>query len=349
MQIYLYQNDQQVGPFTEEAIRGMVASGAISPDDLGWHEALPEWQPLHTFISFAAAPAAPAFAPAPFAAAQASPGVVQTNVKQGAVIGGWVCFALGVGLMFLSMWSFFFYGPMFIVAFILSIVAMAQRRIVGGVGLLLTTLIVPTILGFYLFSTRTVKFAEDLSKEMEKTAVTEKESAAKEAPSDSSTASAGAGNPALDEKNGFRTFRLGAPFSEFSNVKLDSSLSIDNDEKIFTVEDSENKIGNAELSHISLVFSQDILKEVRVVTAGEANNLGLREALTTAYGEPKTKKAFMADQQVWEGEKVKLVFSVTTLSDTAIATFTNKEVNAKIDKLIKEKAKAGAAEGAKSL
>lgn len=72
-------------------------------------------------------------------------GPVQTNVKQGALVGGWVC--LGVGIFFLisSGWTFMFYLPLFLAAFVLSIVAMAQRRVAGGIGLLLATLMLPPI------------------------------------------------------------------------------------------------------------------------------------------------------------------------------------------------------------
>ena len=105
---------------------------------------------------------------------------IQTNVKQGALIGGFVCFALGIVFMFISMWSFFLYGPLFLAAFVLSIVAMAQRRVLGGVGLLLLTLIVPGVLGLILFSTRAAKVADSLSKQMQ--ATTQKETASPSPP-----------------------------------------------------------------------------------------------------------------------------------------------------------------------
>ena len=54
------------------------------------------------------------------------------QVKQGAAIGGWICFALGIAVMFFSVWLFIIYIPLFIVAFILSIVALAQKRILSG-------------------------------------------------------------------------------------------------------------------------------------------------------------------------------------------------------------------------
>jgi len=72
---------------------------------------------------------------------------VKTNVKQGALIGGCVCFLLGILFMCMTIWSVIIYAPLFFAAFVLSIVAMAQKRIAGGVLLLLGTLIIPP-LGF---------------------------------------------------------------------------------------------------------------------------------------------------------------------------------------------------------
>lgn len=72
-------------------------------------------------------------------------GPVQTNVKQGALVGGWVCLGVGILFLLLTGWAFIFYLPLFLAAFVLSIVAMAQRRVAGGIGLLLATLMLPPI------------------------------------------------------------------------------------------------------------------------------------------------------------------------------------------------------------
>jgi len=72
-----------------------------------------------------------------------------TNVKQGAVIGGWVCFGVGILFMVHSLWAFIFYVPLFLAAFVLSIVAMAQRRVGGGLALLLCCVIIPPIAFVY--------------------------------------------------------------------------------------------------------------------------------------------------------------------------------------------------------
>jgi len=80
--------------------------------------------------------------------------------KQGAAIGGWVCFGLGVLIMYWSVWTFILYVPLFFVAFVLSIVAMAQRRILLGLALLLATILIPLIEWFALAATRTNKFLD---------------------------------------------------------------------------------------------------------------------------------------------------------------------------------------------
>jgi hypothetical protein len=84
---------------------------------------------------------------------------LQTNVKQGAVIGGWVCFGVGLLFMVYSLWAFIFYVPLFLAAFVLSIVAMAQRRVGGGLALLLCCVIIPP-LGFDGSAPSGVRFVE---------------------------------------------------------------------------------------------------------------------------------------------------------------------------------------------
>jgi hypothetical protein len=63
MQIYLYQNNKQEGPYTDEDIRRLVKSGAISQTVSARHESHSEWQPLNTLITFPAN--RPAFPPPP--------------------------------------------------------------------------------------------------------------------------------------------------------------------------------------------------------------------------------------------------------------------------------------------
>lgn len=101
---------------------------------------------------------------------------MEQGKRNGAVIGGWVCFGIGVALMFATLWSFILYGPLFLVAFILAIVAMAQRRVGQGVILLLASIVVPFVLFFGLAATRTASAVAEV-----KNAPNEKAAAAREA------------------------------------------------------------------------------------------------------------------------------------------------------------------------
>lgn len=69
-----------------------------------------------------------------------------------------------------SLLLFFIYGPFFLVAFILSIVAMSQRRVFGGVALLISTIVIPSVVGLFLFATRATEFAEEMSTSIEERA-----------------------------------------------------------------------------------------------------------------------------------------------------------------------------------
>ena len=82
---------------------------------------------------------------------------IKTNVKQGAIIGGWLCFILGLFVMYTSVWLFLIYGPLLLVALILSVVAMAQHRVILGIALLLSTLVIPPVLWLVLSAQRTTQ------------------------------------------------------------------------------------------------------------------------------------------------------------------------------------------------
>jgi len=162
MRLYLYRKDQQEGPYTEDQLRDLVKYGGIKETEYAWHEGLSDWQPLNEIISFKEASAVPP----PFIKKQSTliestpQPVVETNVKQGAIVGGWITFILGTAIMHFSLWAFVIYIPLFLVAFILSITAMAQRRIAGGIILLLITLIVPPVQWFITAAKRTDEYME---------------------------------------------------------------------------------------------------------------------------------------------------------------------------------------------
>jgi len=43
---YYMQNGRQMGPVPQEALRSLVAHGAVAPDTLTWAEGMPQWTPL---------------------------------------------------------------------------------------------------------------------------------------------------------------------------------------------------------------------------------------------------------------------------------------------------------------
>jgi hypothetical protein len=67
----------------------------------------------------------------------------ELRTGQSAVIGGWVCLGVGFGLQLASGFLFLLYGPIYLAAFILGIVALAQSRPAHGVALLLLSLFAP--------------------------------------------------------------------------------------------------------------------------------------------------------------------------------------------------------------
>lgn len=83
-------------------------------------------------------------------AAVASPPEKPGAQRQGAVIGGWVCLAIGTALMFWTLFSFLLYLPLFLAAFALGIVAIAQRRLWNGIPILLLSVVIPVVIGFTL-------------------------------------------------------------------------------------------------------------------------------------------------------------------------------------------------------
>jgi predicted nucleic acid-binding Zn ribbon protein len=91
---------------------------------------------------------------------------VKTNVKQGALVGAIACFIIGIVMMFLSLWTFIMYAPLFLAAFVLSIVAMAQKRVTGGIAMMLLTVIMPPIVFFGLIAVRGKKALESASKSL---------------------------------------------------------------------------------------------------------------------------------------------------------------------------------------
>lgn len=122
MNIYIHKNEQQLGPFDDSQISDALNNGEFSVEDLAWKEGLTEWVRLEDLLQ------KPQHTP-PIPKTPTIPNlpVVQTNVKQVVVIVGWVCFALGLATMLLSIWAFFIYAPLFLAALILGIIAIIKK------------------------------------------------------------------------------------------------------------------------------------------------------------------------------------------------------------------------------
>jgi len=63
MQISVFNNGQQLGPFPLDAVHNMVRLGSLPDTAHVWYEGAPDWIPLPTFLQQYPVPAAPAAAP----------------------------------------------------------------------------------------------------------------------------------------------------------------------------------------------------------------------------------------------------------------------------------------------
>ena len=96
--------------------------------------------------------------------------MIQALVQRSAIIGGWACFVIGFFVLVACSYPFYIHYALFVAAIMLSIEALSQRRIIGGLSLLLITLMLPTIVGFGLLLYRVNKAAEpfpDTSEEIQ--------------------------------------------------------------------------------------------------------------------------------------------------------------------------------------
>jgi hypothetical protein len=100
MQLYIYKNNQQTGPFDEESVLGQLRSGSLSPDDLGIRQGEANWQRLgDIFAGRIPEPAVFGAAPQAVAAGQnfAPPATVKRSGGGCRIALGW--FMLVVGLL----------------------------------------------------------------------------------------------------------------------------------------------------------------------------------------------------------------------------------------------------------
>jgi len=102
----------------------------------------------------------------------------RSTTSRAPVIAGWICLVIGLALMYFSLLTIVVYGPLFVAAFILSIIGMARRRVVGGLILLLLTAFLPIAVFAGLGSMRMTEVAKKVSAAREERKVAAAESLA---------------------------------------------------------------------------------------------------------------------------------------------------------------------------
>jgi len=293
-------------------------------------------------------------------------GEVQTNVKQGAASGGGICFLLGIAISlllngiaasstrpsvgeFLGLTSLTLYicGPLFLASLILSIVAMAQGRTASGVLLLLTNLIgAPfAILIAPLFFSYAV--ANKFDRIQSTTQAAQPSEADMAVPSLAKTPIHESKYPALDEKNGFRDYRFGTTADQIMGIGPLGESAPGVERKV-PLENFDKRLGDFEISGITLIFDGGLLKEINVRTVGKQNIEGLKQTLIAAYGQPE--KELFGDDLAWDGVKVRLCLWLHSFgTESATAHFASKEVEAQIKAAIDQRAREGATTAKKGL
>ena len=120
MQIRIFKDGEQRGPYSEAEVLRFVQNGAYDKNDLGWTERTRKWVPLADILN-----------PTPN---QTRPALPNASYIPPAVKAGWICVALGV----CTYW-FFGLGHLFFgIAIVLAIVAMCKDQIKHGIALVVS-------------------------------------------------------------------------------------------------------------------------------------------------------------------------------------------------------------------
>lgn len=95
------------------------------------------------------------------------PSVTVLQAKQGALIGAAVCLILAALFNLFTNFLIFLFAPLYFAAFILSIVAMAQRRVLGGVLVLILTVLLPLIISSFNIARATQSIGKAIDEAIE--------------------------------------------------------------------------------------------------------------------------------------------------------------------------------------
>ena len=91
MQIFVYKNGQQLGPYSEADIKNQLAAGILTPQDMVWWEGQAGWVPVEQTPLMAGVPAAAVMAAPPSHSIPASVGAAATSRTSGLAIASLVC------------------------------------------------------------------------------------------------------------------------------------------------------------------------------------------------------------------------------------------------------------------
>jgi len=122
MQIRIYKDGEQRGPYTEAEVARFIKNGAYDKHDLGFTARYGKWLPLSELVN-------------------PSPELEAVSAKSSAVKAGWICLILGLCTFWLLGFGFLF----FVATFILSIVAMCTNQMKHGIALITSTVFASAI------------------------------------------------------------------------------------------------------------------------------------------------------------------------------------------------------------
>ena len=319
-QIYLLINGEQSRPYSSDDIASLVSNGHIRSDTLAWWEGLSQWTPIGELV--------PSLVPiVPFKGLNNTVPTRARPWRQSAFEGSMACLAIGLLLMCASLWMVYLYAPLFLASFVLSISAMAQGRIFGGLMALFLALVGPPTLWVYLASppaTNVLTSSQSPSKPSELS------------PEDGESSQ----YPALDAKMGFAGYKIGTPLDNFDQRTLTrsdySNLSSDHsgNSESFFLPKGAGQFGTIQVENILGKFDHGVLTELTVFIGDLQNSLEMKEALSEAYGQPTREEIspFIGSPVTyleWKGQKCQIKMEMPNERGVALS-FSSSEINQEI-------------------
>lgn len=143
----------------------------------------------------------------------------------------------------------------------------------------------------------------------------------------------------LDQKNGFRDLKFGAPALGLTGLKV----VMRSGGNVFYSRPADNmNVGAAALENIVYVFYKGQLKSVIITTKGSANGSALLAALRASYGLGEQKNKYL-EEYTWAGETVYMSFDQAPVTKDATVYMGSIPINraeAADDEIAAKKAKS---------